>query len=254
MSDVADADRRPTVEAALVATANVDGWMTEGQGRMLFAAAARCPDGGRIVEIGSFRGRSTIVLAMAAAPDVEVVAIDPHAGNDRGPQEIEGFAAQARTDREFFEANLARAGVAHRVRHVAAFSDAAHGDVGAPIEVLYVDGAHRYGPARTDIREWGAKVAPGGTLLIHDSFSSIGVTSAIVRELVPSGRFRYVGRSRSLTEYRADLAGIGRLANAARQLAQLPWFVRNVALKVLLTIGLGTVLRRLGRPVPDWPY
>ena len=202
MSEVVDAERRPTVEAALVATANVDGWMTEGQGRMLFAAAARCPDGGRIVEIGSFRGRSTIVLAMAAAPDVEVVAIDPHAGNDRGPQEIEGFVAEARTDRDVFEANLARAGVAHRVRHVAAFSDAAHGDVDAPIEVLYVDGAHRYGPARTDIREWGAKVAPGGTLLIHDSFSSIGVTPAIVRELVPSRRFRYVGRSRSLTEYR----------------------------------------------------
>ncbi len=243
-----------TVEAALVATANVDGWMTEGQGRMLFAAAARCPDGGRIVEIGSFRGRSTIVLAMAAALGVEVVAIDPHAGNDRGPQEIEGFVAEARTDRDVFEANLARAGVAHRVRHVAAFSDAAHGAVDGPIEVLYIDGAHRYAPARADIREWGAKVAPGGTLLIHDSFSSIGVTLAIMRELVPGRRFRYIGRSRSLSEYRADLAGIGRLANAARQLAQLPWFARNVALKVALTLGVGKLMRRLGRRPPEWPY
>ena len=58
-----------------------------------------------------------------------------------------------------FDANLARAGVADRVRHVAAFSDAAHGDVDDPIDVLYIDGAHRYGPARADIRDWGARVA-----------------------------------------------------------------------------------------------
>lgn len=242
------------MEGALVATGHVDGWMTDGQGRRLFAAAARCREGGRIVEIGSFRGRSTIVLALAAEPGVEVVAIDPHAGNDRGPQEIEGFAEAATTDRAVFQANLAGAGVADRVRHVAAFSDAAHGEVTDPIDVLYVDGAHRFGPARADLRDWGARVADGGTLLIHDSFSSIGVTLAILRELVPSNRFRYVGRTRSLTEYRADLHAHGRLANAFRQLAQLPWFARNVALKVLLTLGLGKLLRRAGRNVPDWPY
>ena len=42
-----------------------------------------------------------------------------------------------------------------------------------PIDVLYIDGAHRYGPARADIRDWGARVTDGGTMLIHDSFSSI---------------------------------------------------------------------------------
>ena len=47
-----------------------------------------CERPGRIVEIGSFRGRSTIVLRRAAAPGVELVAIDPHGGGDRGPQEI----------------------------------------------------------------------------------------------------------------------------------------------------------------------
>jgi len=250
---------RVTVDEALQASAGVDGWMTDGQGRRLYAAAARCRPGGRIVEIGSFRGRSTIVLASAAGPGVEVVAIDPHAGNDRGPQELQGYADAARTDRAVFEANLAAAGVTSRVRHVAAFSDAAaaHGAVEDPIDVLYVDGAHRYAPARADIRAWGDRVADGGTLLIHDSFSSIGVTLAIGRQLVAGRTFRYVGRSRSLAEYRADLAGAGpasRAANALRQLAQLPWFVKNVALKVALTLGLGRLAKRLGRPAPEWPY
>jgi predicted O-methyltransferase YrrM len=240
--------------AASVST--VDGWMTPDQGRRLFGAAARCPPGGRIVEIGSFRGKSTIVLATAAPDGVEVVAIDPHAGNDRGPQEFSGFEAEAADDHAVFEANLAAAGVAGRVRHVRAFSNEAHADVGDPIDVLYIDGAHRYAPARRDIADWGRRVADGGTMLIHDSFSSIGVTLATLRELSVGSRFRYVGRSRTLAEYRADLSGsVGaRGANLVRLLAQLPWFAKNVALKVVLSLGLGKVARRLGRQPPEWPY
>ena len=133
------------------------------------------------------------------------------------------------------------------------FSDRAHGLVEGEIDVLYVDGAHRYGPARADIRDWGTRVKPGGRLLIHDSFSSIGVTAAILRELLLSDRFRYVTRSRSLAVYIVGPKP-GRAASACRQLAQLPWFAKNVALKVLLTLGLGKLLRRLGRTPPDWPY
>jgi predicted O-methyltransferase YrrM len=246
----------PDLATVTARVADVEGWMSPGQASTLYDAARRCPPGGTIVEIGSFQGRSTIVLASAAPPDVAVIAIDPHAGNDRGPQEIDGYADAAADDHAVFLANLERAGVADRVHHVRKFSDDALADVEAPIDVLYIDGAHRYGPARADIRDWGARVTEGGTMLIHDSFSSIGVTLAILRELLLGSRFRYVGRSRSMTIYRVDLQGGAgaRARNAGRQLAQLPWFVKNVALKVALTLGLGKVLGRLGRPVPDWPY
>lgn len=235
------------------AVAEVEGWMTEGQGRVLFHAAAGCPPGGTIVEIGSFRGRSTIVLALACPPDARVYAIDPHAGNDRGPGEIDGFAAEANRDHDAFLRNLDAAGIAERVTHLRQFSGDALADISGDFDVLYVDGAHRYGPARSDIARYGARVRDGGTMLIHDSFSSVGVTGAICRELVPSRRWRYEGRTRSLAVYTAT-PDLGRAANAARQLAQLPWFVGNLTLKLLLTVGLGAVLRRLGRDVPEWPY
>jgi len=244
------------LETTLALVADVDGWMTDGQGKALYDAAAACPNGGSIVEIGSFRGRSTIVLATAADPSVDVVAIDPHAGNDRGPEEIEGFEAEADDDHAVFNANLRSAGVADRVRHVRAFSDVAHDDVEGQIDVLYIDGAHRYGPALADIRSWGDRVSDSGTMLIHDSFSSIGVTGAIMRSLAFGRRFRYVGRSRSLAIYQADLGSSPsqRLSNGAQQVAQLPWFACNVLLKVVLKAGAGRLWKLAGRDAPEWPY
>jgi predicted O-methyltransferase YrrM len=245
----------PSFGDAVSAVADFEGWMSEGQAHRLWDRARALTSGGRIVEIGSFRGRSTVVLALAAPPDVDLVAIDPHAGNDRGPQEIEGFGEEARVDHEVFHANLERAGVSERVRHVRQFSQDALGAVDGEIDVLYIDGAHRYGPALTDIRVWGSRVRSGGTMLIHDSFSSVGVTMAILRALVFGFRFRYMGRVGSMTEYRRELVARGeRTRNAVRQLAELPWFARNLAIKVLIVARLGALTRLLGHPTSDWPY
>ena len=248
------ADR--TLATALDQVRDVKGWMSPDQAERLYRAAASTRPGEQIVEIGSFQGRSTIVLAYGARSGVAVVAIDPHAGNDRGPQEIEGYAQQAAGDHEHFNANLAAAGVADRVRHVRKFSDHAHPDVEGAVEVLYIDGAHRYSPARADIVDWGARVAPGGTMLIHDSFSSVGVTLAILRELMVGSRFRYVGRARSLTEFRADLDGTwkSRALNALSLAAQLPWFAKNLLIKVLITVKLGSVMKAITHREPEWPY
>lgn len=240
----------------LRAVDHVDGWMSPDQARALFDAASACVAGDQIVEIGSFRGRSTIVLALAAPDGVSIVAIDPHAGNDRGPQELDGFHAEAEDDNVIFNSNLAAAGVSERVRHIRSMSDAAHIEVSGEIAVLYIDGAHRYAPALRDIQEWGARVSDGGTLLIHDSFSSVGVTAAIARSLMFGTRFRYVGRARSMTIYRADRSAsvVARSVSALRQLLQLPWFAKNILVKVLITLKLGKLWRLAGRPEPEWPY
>ena len=240
---------------AFALAAPVDGWLSEGQAHRLWDAARRVPPGGLVVEIGSFRGRSAIVMASALADGARLVAIDPHAGGDRGPQEIAPEAERGEADNQAFNANLRAAGVEARVSHVRLMSSAAHDAVPDPIDVLYVDGAHRFAPARDDIVRWGARVRDGGTMLVHDSFSSIGVTLATLSSLTFGSRWRYVGRTSSLAEYRREPLGLGaRVGNAARQLAQLPWFARNVIVKVAIVTRLRPLARLMGHRGDHWPY
>ncbi len=184
-----------------------------------------------------------------------MTAIDPHGGGDRGPNEISPDAGRGAADHATFMANLAAAGVADRVGHIRKTSSTALADVAGPIDLLYIDGAHRYAPAKDDIERWGDRVATGGTLLIHDAFNAIGVTGAQLRLLVFGGRFAYVGRDGSMAEYRHQpVRGVERARNTARQLWQLGYFARMIMVKCALTVRAYPVARLLGHPSRDWPY
>ena len=99
-------------------------------------------------------------------------------------------------------------------------------------------------------------MAPGGTLLIHDSFSSVGVPLAILSVLTPSSDWEYVGRSGSMAEFRrVALSPRQHRRSRSDQLAQVPWFLSNVVIKVLILARLRPVARALGFPDDKpWPY
>ena len=99
-------------------------------------------------------------------------------------------------------------------------------------------------------------MADGGTMLIHDSSNSVGVTGAQLRTLVFGRRFRYVGRSGSMSEYRRDdMDRKDRLGSALRQLGQLGYFVRSVAIKSALVARRPRLARAIGHHQDSpWPY
>jgi predicted O-methyltransferase YrrM len=246
-----------TVEAggfvgALVAVRDVEGWLTEAQAQVLYDGAAALEPGAAIVEIGSYRGRSAIVLARAAPADVTVVAIDSHGGDNRGPRQVEGRLDEGQADHDAFLENIRRTGVESRIRHVRARSQDALALVPGSVGLLYVDGAHQYRAARDDIRRWGARVRPGGTMLVHDGFSSVGVTLALLRALATDEEWQYLGRTGSLVAYRRDRAS--RAANLRGHAAELPWFARNVAIKLGLVTRQRWACRALGHDGQQWPY
>jgi hypothetical protein len=229
-----------TVWAAVDA---IPGWLTADQGRALWDCARRVPPGGRVVEIGSFQGRSTCVLASALADGARVTAIDPF---------ISTLPLHNRVglSRELFDANVERLGVRDRIDVVAERSVEARTHWDGPIDLLYIDGKHDTRTVLNDMRFVG-HIAAGGEVAIHDSFGSVGVTLGLLLGALFSRRLRYLGRIGSLA-----LFSVGRPTRASRlaMLAQLGWFSRNVVVKVLLRLRLRPVTRLLGHRSPYDPY
>ena len=115
---------------------SIDGWLSDAQGCALFQAAAAATGRGSIVEIGSWKGRSTAWLAAGARlSGAKVYAVDPHTGSREDPH--------AATLAEF-RTNLARAGLADHVEPLVMTSAEAARVVESPIELLFIDGDHAY--------------------------------------------------------------------------------------------------------------
>jgi predicted O-methyltransferase YrrM len=222
----------------------VEGWLHPSQARCLWDLGSTVGPGGTIVEIGSYQGKSTVMLAAASDPEATVYAIDPHAGNDRAPGEWEGSADDGQSDHDIFIANLESHGVRNKVEHVREFSQDAHPLVPGTFDVLYVDGAHGYKPACSDIDGWGSRVNEGGLMAIHDCYASFFVTLALIRLLWWSNQWTYVERHRSMTVYR-KVAPENKPSNLARQAANMPWFFKNMVAKAAGFAGLKPVEKLL---------
>jgi hypothetical protein len=217
----------------------VPGWLTQDQGRLLFDEATAAGSGARLLEIGSHQGRSTVLLGQVAlASGGEVVAIDPF---------VEGRLFGGTSTREKFRANLERAGVAAAVRPVEEYSGQARLGWAEDIDLLYIDGKHDVWTFSDDLR-WRAFLRPGASVLVHDAFSSIGVTLGILLRVLPAADLTYVGRTGSMALFHRRRPS---LADRLRIVGELPWWIRNVGLKVLLRLRLRPLARLLGH---DSPY
>jgi hypothetical protein len=239
LPDPADASV-PEFESAFARAADVGGWLTRDQAFALWSEARGVPHGSRIVEIGSHQGRSTIVLA-AAAPQATVVAIDPFVGGTM-------FGGLGTKDK--FLANIEAAGVAEQIELRQAKSTDLRPAWTAPIAFLYIDGKHDYWTLSDDLK-WTEFLPSGGRVLIHDAYSSIGVTLGLLRHVLPSDRLRYLDRTGSLARFEV---GTPRRADRLRILAELPWWLRNVGIKILLRLRLYTLARLVGHHDTADPY
>jgi predicted O-methyltransferase YrrM len=136
----------------------VEGWLTDEEAETLYTLASRVTGRGVIVEIGSFKGRSTVCLGLGsrAGAGVTIYAIDP---GHRGPRRSQEFAA-----------NIERAGIADLVVPIAATSDDAYRDFEPErIELLFIDGSHDYAQVMMDFAQWTSRLVEGGMLVMHDT-------------------------------------------------------------------------------------
>ena len=147
----------------------IEGWLDDDEAELLIAAAAHVArgEGARtLVEIGSYQGRSTIVLGAvlrALSPQSRLYAIDPHLGTV-GAEDAR--LSQGSPTLDAFLANIAAAGVAEQIEPLRSLSYQTEWD--RPIDLLFIDGLHDRLNVERDFRHFERFLRPDAVALFHD--------------------------------------------------------------------------------------
>jgi predicted O-methyltransferase YrrM len=147
----------------------VGGWFSEEEAELLLATVSRAlrelAGDFAVVEIGSYLGRSTVLLASAVRdlrPCGQVIAIDPHAG----VVSITGGLGHGVPTYEAFCANVTAAGLQDAVRVIRQCSTDVSWD--QPIGLLFIDGLHDYESVSADFDHFERYIVSGGFVAFHD--------------------------------------------------------------------------------------
>lgn len=174
--------------------ANIDGFLKPKEGFALTLLAMHGPGNGAIVEIGSFKGRSTCFLALGTklAGREKVIAIDHFLGSaehQKGQSfEDEAIVADGST-LPTFHRNLAALDLSAQVDVMEMSSTAAAAAWREPIRLLFIDGDHGYDETKRDFELFTPHVAPDGIVCLHDVGTWPGVTR-FHQEIVESGTWK----------------------------------------------------------------
>lgn len=157
---------------------------------------ARAASTGCIVEVGSYRGRSTAALALGtrAGAGLPVFAVDPHEAFT-GVKGGEFGAA----DRAAFFRNMLRTGTYEEVRLVNLSSEVITPGWTLPVSLLWIDGDHSYDGVRRDFECWSPHLTPDATVMFDDV--NVEGPRRLTDELVASGGWQIVnqvGKTRAL--------------------------------------------------------
>ena len=171
----------------------------------------------RILEVGTYVGVSTLLLALATDADSTIVTIDPNLplGTEMGSMQSDlgGLDGTARTH-DVARAAARQLGVDQRIHfieggfatgdtfsssrqdpaaRVAVVGPASCAEFG-PFDLVFIDGLHYAAAVEADLRLAATALAPGGLILMHDCIGMWGtnVRAGIFRFLAAHPEFRVV--------------------------------------------------------------
>ncbi|WP_055489784.1 class I SAM-dependent methyltransferase [Streptomyces sp. TP-A0356] len=200
------------------------GFMPLREGLALYGAAV---EAGRLglplLEVGTYCGRSTILLAHAArAAGVTALTVDHHRGSEEqqpgwdyhDPQTVDPETGLMDT-LPTFRRTLYQAGLEDHVVALVGRSPQVAGVWNTPLGLVFIDGGHTDEHANADYEGWATHVAEGGLLVIHDvfpepedEFTGQAPYRVYLRAL-ESGAFTEVSVTDSLRVLRRTRAGSG---------------------------------------------
>jgi hypothetical protein len=180
----------------------VDGYLGRREGAYLYSLAKLTAGKGDVVEIGSFKGKSTIWLANGrkANPGEKIFAVDPH---------------KYGTEQEFRQ-NIMAAGVDDVIIPIVKPSAEAVLTWSRSIGLLWIDGGHSYDEVRTDFISWEPFVSDGGVIALHDTYSWEGVRVLVDEEILTNDKFQFLGQWDSICAVK-KVSHLSRMRRARRR-------------------------------------
>jgi len=208
----------PTTIAPLAAdlaeaVASVKGFMPADEGAALHAHALAA-GAGTWLEIGTYCGKSTLILGDAARrAGATLVTVDHHHGSEENQPGWEWHdtslvdPSSGRLDTLPAFRRLLDEQLADVVSPVIAPTQLVARWWTVPVRVLFLDGNHTEETAQHDYRAFAPHVVPGGLLLVHDVFPDPADGGQapwhVVETALASGRFDQVAVHGSLRVLRA---------------------------------------------------
>lgn len=165
------------IESIQEMVSSVPGWMEQNEGAALYELARYLAPVPTVVELGSWKGKSTCWLASAI--------------KDRGEGKVHAVdlwnwkpgKRQIHADEVFdeFNLNLQKLGLAEYVETIRMKTvDASRKwRISKPIGLLFIDASHRYAAVRADFEYWSPMVAVGGYIAFHDVDTWPGPTQLV---------------------------------------------------------------------------
>jgi MMP 1-O-methyltransferase len=190
---------------AVAQCSDIEGWLTEDEARILYRHSAELGAHGPVLELGSFNGKSTVVLGLAAkSVGSRVVAVDPHQGINYWQGDIPPLPHLGGPSFESFQRNLEAAGVDDVVEALVMTSVEAF-DVTKcydPFSFVFVDGNHGYEHVRQDFDLWSQRLITGGIIAFHDADGKIPGPPRVVAEVRERADFEPISLVGQLASFR----------------------------------------------------
>ena len=157
---------------------SIKGFMDEAEGKCLYKYASIYSDHGPVLEIGSYCGKSTIYLGLAAKNNGSCIyAVDHHMGSEENQvgweyHDNDLFDKETGRINSFpeFMRNIRKANLLDTIIPIVSDSLLVSKKWKTPLAMIFIDGGHTQEAAFNDFKNWKDKIIKGGILAIHDVF------------------------------------------------------------------------------------
>lgn len=140
---------------------NIDGWFNDGDEQMYLNILGSIPEGGHFLEVGCFKGRSTVCMAEAITKynrNITIHVVDTFEGDvDTGAQETYKEFMKNMEPYRHLLGSVMKGYSIHMAKENQVMFDA-----------IYIDALHTYDSVTCDIVSWVPHLRLGGTIGGHD--------------------------------------------------------------------------------------